>query len=186
MSNHGAKTVRQRGGDLTSGRKFNADELQLMLLYFLSNSSAHGYALIKRFNDVSQGFYSPSPGVLYPALGQLETQGFALVELKGKRKNYRLTPAGHKYLALHTERTQQLLAILKHAAKKMLWMNQANESMTAASDATGWLPEFVQARQALQAALLIHSDADYAEQRRIISILQRAADDILKGSASKD
>lgn len=172
-------TFRQRSKHLTSGRKFNAGELQLMLLWFLNDSSAYGYELIRHFNNLSHGFYSPSPGVLYPALRQLEEAGFAQVESVGKRKNYQVTQAGREYLQLNQERAQWLLSILKHAAKKMLWVQQASESEAAATNATGWLPEFVQTRKALQAALLASSDVSHEEQRRIISILQKATQDIL-------
>jgi len=181
LNSYETDTVRQRARHLTRGRKFNADELQLMLLWLLRDSAAHGYELIKRFRDLSGGYYSPSPGVLYPALGQLEALEFARVEPSGNRKNYRITPAGQRHLESHAEQAQPLIALLKHAAKKMLWMSQASESEAAAAEATGWLPEFVQARKAFQAALLADSDPDHAEQRRIIAILQHATQDILKG-----
>ena len=168
----------RRNRPLLSGRKFSADELQLMLLQFLNDAPAHGYELIKRFRSVSQGYYSPSPGVLYPALSQLEAQGLAATEPRGKRKNYRILPAGQAHLQQHTDEASQLLAFLKHAAKKMQWNDLAAENQAAAMLATGWLPEFIQARKTLQAALLDHSDAGPEEQRRIITILQRAAHDI--------
>jgi DNA-binding PadR family transcriptional regulator len=183
--NYESNIVRQRGNALTSGRKFNAQELQLMLLWFLRDAPAHGYELIKRFSDLSGDYYSPSPGVVYPALGQLETLGFAQVELSGKRKNYRITANGNAHLESHTESANRLQAILKHAAKKMLWINQVNESVDAASEATGWLPEYVQARKTLRAVLFANSEADHTEQRRVITILQRAADEIQQGPSTK-
>jgi len=170
--------IARRGRSLTSGRKFNADELQLMLLWFLNESPAHGYELIKRFDALSQGYYSPSAGVLYPALAQLEARDLALVESSGKRKNFRISPAGRNQLRQHADDAQRLLAFLKHAAKKMQWKELISESEAAATQATGWLPEFIQARKALQDALLPHSDSGHAEQRRIAGILQRAAQEI--------
>lgn len=180
LNNDKADQARQRGNDLTSGRKFTADELQLMLLQFLADAPAHGYELIKRFNDVSGGYYSPSPGMLYPALAELEAQGYTRAERKGRRKSYHLTPSGHAFSKANAQRSQYLLATLSHAAKKMLWMRHVSDSMVTAADATGWLPEFVQTRKALQAALLTQSDASHDDQRRIIAILQRAITDILQ------
>jgi len=78
---------------------------------------------------------------------------------------------------------QRLLAILKHAAKRMVWVSEANQDEAAA--ATGWLAEYVQARKAFKAALLAQTDADHAEQRRMIAILERAAHDILQGPSCK-
>src|SRR5690554_4770510 len=173
---------RVRGDQLMRGRKFNAGELQLMLLWLLRDGPAHGYELARRLGELSRGYYSPSPGVMYPALAQLEAQSFAQVERDGRRKNYRITPAGLEHARLHAGRAEQLLAILKHAAKKMLWMRQIGEGEAAASEATGWLPEYVRAGDALRTALMMQDDADHAEQRRIIAILQRAAADILQGA----
>lgn len=173
-----AESTRRRARLLTSGRKFNASELQLQLLWFLRDAPAHGYELARRFNDLSGGYYSPSPGALYPALGQLDEQGFARAELAGRRKNFRITAAGLEHLQHHAEQAQVLIEILKHAAKRMLWINLAGESEEAAAKATGWLPEFIQARKALRAALLARDDADHAAQRRIITVLQRATSDI--------
>ncbi|MCC2596918.1 PadR family transcriptional regulator [Pusillimonas sp. MFBS29] len=182
----GIQSPLQRDARLTRGRKFNAEELQLLLLWSLGGEPAHGYELIKRFDELSYGYYSPSPGVLYPALGQIESAGLAQVELKGKRKNYRITPAGRDYLQCHAEHTQHLLAIFRHAAKKMLWMNQSTENEAAAAQATGWLPEFVRAGRALRASLLAHSEADHTEQRRIAAILRRATQEIQQVPAGDD
>lgn len=180
MTHDNNDQIRRRGNHLLSGRKFDAHELELMLLGFLADSPAHGYELIKRFDTLSKGYYSPSPGVLYPALARLEARGYLQAQRHGRRKNYHLTAAGQTYSTANASRTRQLLAIMKHAAKKMAWMHHASDDPLAAADATGWLPEFVQTRIALQAALLKQSDADHDEQRRVVSILQRAIADILK------
>lgn len=149
-----------------------------MLLLFLNDSPAHGYELTRRFRTISHGYYSPSAGVLYPALSQLEAQSLAAAEPCGKRKNYRIQPPGQAHLRQHADEAGQLLAFLKHAAKKMQWNELAAENEAAAMQATGWLPEFIQARKALQAALLEHNDAGQDKQHRIITILQRAAQEL--------
>lgn len=169
---------RGRRDKLISGRKFDANELELMLLWFLGDAPAHGYELIKRFDRFSKGYYSPSPGVLYPALARLESRGYLYAHPSGRRKNYQLTNAGRAYADDNATRTRRLLAILQHAAKKMAWIQHADDDLSAATHETGWLPEFVQTRTRLQQTLLDHSDAGHNEQRRIIAILQRAIDDI--------
>ncbi|MBS7349187.1 MAG: helix-turn-helix transcriptional regulator [Comamonas sp.] len=111
-------------------------------------SGGKGYALAKRFADISGDYYRPSPGVLYPALAQLEDWGLVKVQPIGKRKVYHLEQAGLKKLEENAEHVQFLIAALKHAAKKMQWMSQLPGGEAAASKATGWLPEFIQARKA--------------------------------------
>ena len=163
---------------LTRGRKFNAEELQLKLLWLLRDTPAHGYQLIKTLAELSHGYYSPSPGVLYPALAQLQAQGLAEVEQHGKRKNYRLTPAGRAQLESNRQQAELLIASLRHAAKRMQWLALSSDNEAEASAVTGWLPEFIQARKALRTALLTHSDSSHDEQRRISEILQRATAEI--------
>lgn len=170
------------GNSLLRGRKFNADELQLVLLCLLRETPAHGYQLIKQLNELSQGYYSPSPGVLYPALGQLEAQRLTEVELQGKRKRYRVTDSGLQHLQNQHERVNLLFATLRHAAKRMQWLALAGQGEAKASAVTGWLPEFIHARTTLRDALLACSEAGPDEQRRITRILQRTADEILNVS----
>jgi DNA-binding PadR family transcriptional regulator len=174
------------GGRLTRGRKFGADELQLMLLALLKERPGHGYEFIKELQAQSNGFYNPSPGMVYPALTYLEELGYVTVEAHGNRKLYHLAEPGRLYLDANRERVELLFAGLKHAARKMAWMKQAwnNESDPDALEATGWLPEFVEARRAMKAALLRRSDATPEEQRRITVILKRATCEILGEEAS--
>lgn len=175
------------GGRLTRGRKFGADDLQLMLLALIEERPSHGYELIKELESRSNGFYSPSPGMVYPALTYLEDLDYATVEARGNRKCYHLAAAGRTHLEANRDRIELLFAGLGHAARKMAWMKRAwsGESAAmpdAAEDSSGWLPEFVHARRRLKEVLLRRSDASAAEQRRIAAILERAAAEILDGA----
>lgn len=151
-----------------------------MLLALLAEEPRHGYELIRAFDSISQGFYSPSPGVLYPALGNSVQLGHAELQSDGKRKRYSITDQGREYLAEHRQDAERLFARLRHAARKMAWMQ--SQDPEAASQATGWLPEFVEARASLRAALFSRHDADFAEQRRVAAILRHAVEQIEAGS----
>ena len=87
-----------RGGDLRMARKLGAKELQLLILSLLGERPAHGYELIKTIEERSGGFYSPSPGMIYPALTYLDEIGYASIEQEGTRKLYRITPEGQAHL----------------------------------------------------------------------------------------
>ena len=173
------------GGDgrhFARGRKVTADDLQLMLLGLLEQNPSHGYELIKALGAMSNGFYTPSPGMVYPALTYLEELGYATVEQEGSKKRYHLADAGRAYLQANRERLSVMFNKLKHVARKMDWMRQAwsGEPRAAAGDedAAGWIDEFVHARQAIRHALLQRTDASPAEQRRIAAILRRATEEI--------
>lgn len=161
------------------GRKFSAEDLQLLLLSLLEEKPSHGYELIKALETRTGGFYKPSPGVVYPALTFLEDLGYASVDAEGNKKLYRITEAGVAYLETHRERVALMVGKLRHVAKKMDWMRRAMTGMPQQDpEQGGWLPEFVEARMRLKRALALATDASPDEQRRIIAILDRAAREI--------
>jgi DNA-binding PadR family transcriptional regulator len=163
------------------GRKFSSDDLQLILLALLADEPRHGYELIKALEVRSNGFYSPSPGMVYPALTYLEELGFATVEAQGNRKRYALSDAGRDYLATNRERVDFMLAKITHFAKKMDSVRRAfagREQEDANGEDGAWLAEYVEARHALRRALVLRSDATPDEQKRIAAILKRATVEI--------
>src|SRR5690606_18570489 len=153
-----------------------------------AEGSCHGYQLIKALQKRSNGYYSPSPGMVYPALTVLEQCGHARVEIQANRKCFHLAEPGRAYLQANRERVELLFSQLRHAARKMAWVRRALETDVDAMQKEvaedEWLAEFVRARMALKAALLRCSDADHAEQRRVAAILARATAEILKENAS--
>ncbi|WP_408451629.1 PadR family transcriptional regulator [Paraburkholderia fungorum] len=170
------------GGDgdgFPRGRKFSSDDLQLLLLSMIDAQPSHGYELIKALETRSNGFYSPSPGMVYPALTYLEELGYVTVQLEGNRKRYELSETGREYLATNRDRVELMLAKLAHIARKMDSVRRAFAGEEPADISEGgWLPELNEARRALKHALLRRDNAPAAEQRRIAAILMRAAHEI--------
>src|ERR1700680_2609724 len=85
--------------------------LDLLILRTLLAGAAHGHAIAKHIQRVSEDMLQVETGSLYPALHRLEAQGWvtAAWELsdKGKRaKYYRLTPRGRKQLASEQSKWQ--------------------------------------------------------------------------------
>lgn len=172
-------------GGMPRGRKFSSEDLQLLLVAMLEEAPRHGYELIKALADRSNGFYAPSPGMVYPALTYLEELGHATVELEGNRKRYALSESGRAYLAANRERVDLMLARLLHFARKMDLVRRAyaGEDPDDAAAVSGWAPELIAARHALKRALLLRTDASQEEQRRIAAILARATAEIEQGDA---
>lgn len=171
------------------GRQFSSDDLQLLLLALVAEQPSHGYELIKALDTRSNGFYSPSPGMVYPALTYLEEVGFVVSQAEGNRKRYALTDAGRAHLDAQRERVDTLFARLTHLARKMEFMRRAFAGESAGNETpdeaqAGWLPEFVEARLALKRALLHKSAADADEQRRIAAIMRRATAEIEGGTGA--
>jgi DNA-binding PadR family transcriptional regulator len=159
-----------------AGRKLGAEDLQLIILALLAEKPAHGYEIIKALGERSGGFYSPSPGMVYPALTYLEEIGYASVEAEGPRKRYEITDAGRAYLEENRNVVDTMLAQLKWVGDKMEHMRRAfSGEGEPADDRSAQLRE---ARSRLRAALIERRGASDEEQRRIADILDRATREI--------
>jgi DNA-binding PadR family transcriptional regulator len=175
-----------RGGGFGPGRKLGSGDLQLLLLALLAEKPSHGYELIKAIEERSTGYYSPSPGMVYPALTYLEEIGYASVEPEGTRKLYRISEAGLKHLADNRAAVDTLLAQLQtigHRIQKLRRAMQPQSGLDAAESETGpradeGAPELQVARYDLKLALAAQTNATREEQLRIADILRKAASEI--------
>jgi DNA-binding PadR family transcriptional regulator len=170
------------GFGFRSGRKLSSGDLQLLLLALLGEKPRHGYDLIKAVEERSKGFYSPSPGVIYPALTYLEEAGEAVPE--AERKLYRLTDAGRARLE---ERRADADALLERLAEMGRGMDRLREAFESDGDEEGGplhrggragVPELHEARHLLRSALHEKRGAPREELLRVAEILRRAADEI--------
>lgn len=159
-----------------SGRKLGAEDLQLLILALLAEKPAHGYEIIKALGERSGGFYSPSPGMVYPALTYLEEIGHASVEAEGTRKLYQITDGGRAYLEQNRRVVDTLLSQLRWVGEKMAHVRRAFSGEGEPHD--GMSPELRTARSQLRTALFEKLGSPDEEQRRVAEILKRAADEI--------
>src|ERR1700753_3036300 len=106
---HGGFDFMGRGGGFRWARKLSAKDLQLLILALLAEQPAHGYELIKTIEERSGGFYTPSPGMIYPALTFLDETGQAIAEQNGTRKLYRITSEGQARLADNRQTVDAIL-----------------------------------------------------------------------------
>ena len=81
-----------------SPRVFASGDLKLLLLELIGQQPCHGYDLIQQIEGLFDGAYSPSPGVIYPALAFLESGELGGVASQGDKKNYSITESGRAYL----------------------------------------------------------------------------------------
>ncbi|MDX2149592.1 MAG: PadR family transcriptional regulator [Bryobacteraceae bacterium] len=89
--------------------------LDLLILRTLALEPAHGWAIAKRIQQVSQDVLQIQQGSLYPALHRLEQQGWIEAEWKDAgtgrpAKVYRLTPEGKQQLERETANWERLSA----------------------------------------------------------------------------
>ena len=168
-----------RGGDQVGrGRKLSSEELQLLLLGLLEQAPAHGYELMQRLEQHSGGYYSPSPGMVYPALAYLDDAGQITAEAKGNRKSYRLTPAGEVRLALAREVVEGLMAGLARIGARMEEIRDAFSGLHDLDPVAA--NELHDARRRLKQALYQKRGCSPEEARRIADILNRTTEDLLR------
>jgi DNA-binding PadR family transcriptional regulator len=73
-------------------------------LTLIAEQPRHGYDLIKAMEERSGGHYSPSPGVIYPALAMLADEGVvAEQESEDHRRSFAITDAGRAVLQAEAE-----------------------------------------------------------------------------------
>ncbi|WP_139822756.1 PadR family transcriptional regulator [Tuberibacillus sp. Marseille-P3662] len=89
------------GGDHGGERFFKRGDIKIVLLKLLQEQPRHGYELIKVLEERFKGFYSPSPGSVYPTLQMLEDQDLVDITKEGRKKVYHLTDEGQTYLDNH-------------------------------------------------------------------------------------
>jgi DNA-binding PadR family transcriptional regulator len=191
------------GGGFRIGRMLAAGDLRLVALYLIEQQPRHGYDLIKAIEDKSTGFYSPSPGIVYPALTYLEEAGYVTSEVDGNKKLYTITDEGRAHLADNREAIEQTLAFLARAGEQMNrfrdfarrdWSQREGEGPGSRwhergsqfdQDLDDVLPEVNNARRELKTAINKARRGSEAQQRRLAEIMRKAAADI-RGIGDED
>ncbi|BCM93605.1 transcriptional regulator YqjI [Abditibacteriota bacterium] len=171
---HGHGRHGRRG--LHSGRKLSSSELQLLLLLVLAKQPSHGYELIKFLEERTDGFYVPSPGMVYPALTYLEEIGLALVQAEGTKKLYQLTSEGQVHLQQNQEAAEGILADLERVGAQMA---NARKAFAEGADDGESTEELEAARRGLRRAEREKAPYTPDEAKRIAGILERATADII-------
>lgn len=195
------------GGNFRIGRMLAAGDVRLVALYLIEQQPRHGYDLIKAIEDRSAGFYSPSPGIVYPALTYLEEAGYVTSEASGNKKLYTITDSGRSHLADNREAIDSTLNFLAKAGEQMNRFREfakadwpfggeggeredfragrrgmgpgwGPEPAGGDRDLQGVAPELNDARRSVKEALRKARHFGEDQQRRAAEILARAAREV--------
>ena len=95
-------------------RMFGGGELRLVLLKLIADQPRHGYELIKAIEEMTEGEYAPSPGIIYPTLTMLEDMGL-IAEAKSKdtKKVFEATDEGRAHLEENSAEVDELIERLE-------------------------------------------------------------------------
>jgi DNA-binding PadR family transcriptional regulator len=112
------------GDNFRIGRMMASGDLRLVALYFIEQQPRHGYDLIKAIEEKTSGIYSPSPGVVYPALTFLEEAGFVTSTAEGNKRLYTITDEGRTHLSDNRAAVESTLANLARIADGVRHMRE--------------------------------------------------------------
>jgi len=165
---HPGRTGPHRRRGKRRGRRqfFESGEVKYVILRILKEKPRHGYEVLRALEEEVGGWYTASPGTVYPTLQLLEDQGYVrIVETDGK-KVYHITADGEAFLAEHRDVLDDILQRIREVVEDL---------------AGGTLGE-------LRAAFSRMAGMAYRQARRdrpgddrtgkIVEILRRAGEDI--------
>lgn len=180
---HGMRGGRGGPGDMfRAGRMLADGDLKLITLSLLAEAPRHGYDIIKALEERTSGFYSPSPGVVYPTLTFLEEAGYAVSAADGNKKVFSITEAGQAHLNENREMIDHVLEHIERFGRKMAkardWFgwNDDGDGGRRGRGRSEKRDEFRAVRHRLRAALGEIVDAPEAKQAEAIRILEAAAE----------
>ena len=169
-----------RGDDDTmrAGRMLAQGDLRLLALALIAEQPRHGYEIIKVLEEKTEGWYAPSPGIVYPTLTYLEEAGYVTAQSDGAKKLYSITAEGRGNLEQNRQFVDTVMERLKAVGERVRTRRrERNETEGESGDAS--MPRSVQgAFQDLSEAAreLLRQDAN--AKLRVIEIIDRATNEL--------
>ncbi|MGH9017333.1 MAG: PadR family transcriptional regulator [Acidimicrobiales bacterium] len=149
------------GGAWRSGsRRMRRGDIRTALLVALDDGPGHGYELITRLEEKSEGRWRPSPGSVYPTLQLFEDEGLVKAEERDGKRVYALTDAG---------RTEAAARIEQNGAAPWDLGPEADTPHLALGKAM---------RQSLVAAKQVMQAGDRDQMERAVAVLRSASKDL--------
>ena len=169
----------QDGDDMMrTGRMLAQGDIRLIALTLIAEQPRHGYEIIKLLEEKTSGWYSPSPGVVYPTLTYLEEVGYVTAQAEGAKKLYAITDEGRTYLEQNrviAEAVLDRLAAIGERAARWQRRSERDESERRGPN----VPSLVLAAlDNLRAAAAKRLEGDDEAEARVVEILARAATEL--------
>jgi DNA-binding PadR family transcriptional regulator len=169
------------GGDMVrAGRMLAQGDLRLIALALIAEQPRHGYEIIKVLEDKTAGWYSPSPGIVYPTLTYLEEAGYVTAQADGAKKLYTITDEGRAHLEENREFVDAVLQRMSAIGEKVSHMRR-DEYRRGDRDDRGRLPPLVRAAiENLREVAAERLESDAEAETRLVEVLARAAAELKK------
>ena len=167
------------GGEMMrAGRMLAQGDLRLLALALIAEQPRHGYEIIKVLEEKTEGWYAPSPGIVYPTLTYLEEAGYVTAQADGAKRLYTITGEGRVYLEQNRAFVDAVLERLDAVGERMRARRGDEDDDSRRGPR---VPRLV--RAALEnlrevAADRLKGDAD--AEARVVEVLARAAAELKK------
>jgi len=170
------------GGDMIrAGRMLATGDLRLIALALIAEQPRHGYEIIKVLEDKTEGWYSPSPGIVYPTLTFLEEAGYVTAQTEGAKKLYTITDEGRAYLTENRDVVDAVMERLAAVGRKFGRMRRHFDREEYREERSDVPPLVKAAFDNLRETALKQLEGDADTEAKIVDILARAAGEMKKG-----
>lgn len=93
---------------------FQKGDLKYVILDLIKEKPRYGYEIIRDLEEQSHGFYTPSPGVVYPTLQMLEETGYASATERDGKRVYSITEEGRQFLIERKDLADGVKSQMRH------------------------------------------------------------------------
>jgi DNA-binding PadR family transcriptional regulator len=122
------------------------------------------------------GWYSPSPGIVYPTLASLQQAGYVTASTEGPKKRYLITAEGRAHVAANRDLVEAILDRLTQLGERV---GRWRHSLRDDHDAGRVLPPHIRAAlDHLRDTVSNRLEREAGAEARFIEILARAAAEI--------
>ncbi|MEW6449013.1 MAG: PadR family transcriptional regulator [Pseudomonadota bacterium] len=167
------------GDDLRAGRMLAQGDLRLIALALIAEQPRHGYEIIKVLEEKTEGWYSPSPGIVYPTLTYLEEAGYVTAQADGAKKLYTITGEGQLHLDANRAFVDAVLERLKAAGERFGAMQRRAEGED--DERRGPRSKLVRAAmENLRDVVIEKLKNDPDAEAKLVEVLARAAQELRK------
>ena len=169
------------GGDMMrAGRMLATGDLRLIALGLIAEQPRHGYEIIKVLEDKTAGWYSPSPGVVYPTLTFLEEAGYVTGQTEGAKKLYTITAEGRAHLEENRDFVDAVLKKMAALGERVTSMRRRFGRGDDADEHPRASPLVRAAFDNLRTAAMRRIEDDADAEAKVVEVLARAAQEIRK------
>jgi DNA-binding PadR family transcriptional regulator len=151
-------------------------DLRLIALALIAEQPRHGYEIMKVLEDKTSGWYSPSPGIVYPTLTYLEETGYVTAQVDGAKKLYTITAEGRAHLEENRDFVDTVLDRLVAIGERVARRRRSREDD---DERRSDIPPLVRAAiDNLRDAAAKRLAEDAEAEAKVVELLARAAGEL--------